>query len=114
MYEAVHCGAGNPIGVVGGRELERGYGSKARQHPCQLVELQQGKKSERLPGGLCWEHRFHSGYCVGYSLADFQLFLTVDICNEGQTHDDGLAADHDRWLKKLRNMKPHGAPPTAW
>ena len=29
-------------------------------------------------------------------------------------YDDGLAADHDRWLKKLRNMKPREAPPTAW
>ncbi len=29
-------------------------------------------------------------------------------------YDEGLAQDHDRWLKKLRKMKPHDAPTPTW
>lgn len=29
-------------------------------------------------------------------------------------YDEGLAQDHDRWIRKLRKMKPHGVPTPTW
>jgi hypothetical protein len=29
-------------------------------------------------------------------------------------YDEGLAQDHDRWIKKLRQMRPHDAPTPTW
>jgi hypothetical protein len=29
-------------------------------------------------------------------------------------YDEGLAQDHDRWIRKLRKMKPHGVPSPTW
>jgi hypothetical protein len=29
-------------------------------------------------------------------------------------YDEGLAQDRDRWIKKLRKMKPHDAPTPTW
>lgn len=29
-------------------------------------------------------------------------------------YDEGLAQDHDRWIKKLRKMRPHETPTPTW